>query len=133
MKKLFGHPDFAPVLASDTLLATSTSVKVPVAHTVSDSWVAPRDTQILGVSVSTTGVLAGGEINFAVTYDGAVAATGELLSGARAEAVFVPFDRQNAVVASSGALIEVCYTVVTDLGSAQTLRMSVPVEYIGRQ
>lgn len=131
MKKLFGHPDYAPVLANDVLTGSASSVQAVTGHTVVDSWVAPRDTQIHGLVVQATGVLSGGTLDYAVTYDGAVAVSGQLPGGVQADAKFAGLARQHAAIASSGALIEIVYAVSADLGSGQTLRFSSAVDYIG--
>jgi hypothetical protein len=133
MKKLFGHPDFAPVLASDTLVATASAIQAPVAHTVAGSWILPRGTDIKGLVVMATGDLVAGQVDVAVTYDGAVAASGSIAAGERSLAVFVDCARANAAIADAGALLEVVYTVVTDLGTGQELRLAAPVDYLGKQ
>lgn len=132
LKKLYGHPDYAPVLANDNLTASATGVQTVVGHTVADSWVLPRNTQIEGLIVMATGALNTGRLDYAVTYDGAVAVSGGLPAGVRSDAIFVPLARQNAVIADSGVLLEIVYAVPTDLGSAQTIRFAAPVCYIGK-
>ena len=79
-----------------------------------------------------TGALDAGQVDYALTYDGAVAVSGSMPVGVQSEASFVPLARQNAAIASSGALVELAYAVPTDLGSAQTLRFSATVDYLGK-
>jgi len=131
MKKLLGHPDYAPVLASDVLTAAATSVQAVAGHTVAGSWVLPRDAQVKGVVVIATGLLDTGQLDYAVTYDGVVAASGALAAGEAAGAVFVALDRQSAAIPAAGALLEISYAVSADLGSAQALRFSTSVDYLG--
>lgn len=132
MKKLLGHADFAPVLASDVLTASASNVQAVASHTVAGSWVLPRDADIAGLVVMATGTLDAGQLDYAVTHDGTVAVSGALVGGVRSEATFAGLARANAAIASSGALLEIVYAVSSDLASEQDLRFSVDVDYIGK-
>jgi len=134
LKKLLGHSDYGPVLGSDVFTATVTGVEGVVGHTVAGSWVLPRDTQIKGITViADSGALVTGSFEYAVTYDGAVAASGALAAGSQSEAKFLGLDRSSAVVAESGSTLSIVYAISSDLGTEQDLRLSVPVDYIGKQ
>lgn len=133
MKRWLGRSDFGPVLASDVLDATATSVQAVAGHTVAGSFVVPRDALIKGVVINATGALDAGTVTYAVTYDGAVAATGSITTPRREGAEFCLLARQEAHIATSGTLVELCYAVTSNLASAQTLRLAAPVDYIGLQ
>lgn len=138
MKKLLGHGDFGPVLASDVYDGSATSISGVVGHTVLGTFVAPRQTQIKGVTVmATTGVLPGGRFDYAITANGAVAASGRLQGGVRADAVFCPLDRANAKIVASGTVIQLVYSVPTQIAinygtGGNTLRLSAAVDYLGQ-
>ncbi len=136
MKKLLGHNDFGPVLGEDIFQGVASGVKAVAAHTVVGSWTLPRQAQIKGVTIIGTGTFttaaANRGVNYAVTYNGAVAASGRLPAGVTADAKFVPLPRQDAKIASSGNLLEIAYSVPVDLGAAQFYRFNVNCQYLGQ-
>lgn len=134
LKKLLGHADFGPVLGSDVFVATVTDVEAVAGHTSAGAWVLPRDTHIKGITVvADSGALVTGSLEYAVTHDGVVAASGALPAGAQSDAVFIGLDRQSAVVAASGSTLAIVYAISSDLGTEQDLRLSVSVDYLGKQ
>jgi hypothetical protein len=138
LKKLLGHGDYGPVLGTDSLQATSATISGVATHTVLGTFVAPRQTQLKGLTVmAATGALPAGRLDYALTYNGVVAVSGQMGGGIRADAQWLPLDRQSAKVVASGTVIQIVYAVPTqitvNLGTtANTIRFSAPVDYLGQ-
>lgn len=129
-KRLYGHPDYGPVLAPDTYVATATGDEV-LAHTTLSTQVLPRDTQLLGIVCTLDDETTDGQLEYAVSTAGVVRASGQVPAGVGGDAKWVPLDRQNAVVASSGDVLEIAWSISANVGATRTVRLAVPVYYIG--
>ncbi len=132
-KRLYGHSDYGPVLANDNFSVSATGSDIS-GHTVIDSWTLARDTQVHGATAYVKiDALTEGQIDWAVTHDGTVAVSGTMLPGARTDAIYLPKDRQNALVVDSGTLLEVVYAIPVATLTTHTIEVSVPVTYLGQE
>lgn len=132
MKELLGHADFGPVLMDDVLQINVTGASGVASHTTAGRWTAPRQANIKGITITSTNIPIVGQIEYAISADGAIVASGTLASGTDADAVFLPKDRQNAVIVDAGTVIRADYAVTADLGAATNLRIGVAVSYLGQ-